>query len=356
MIIAYPFFVLYLLVISVDGYLIKVIYMGNNIFPKMVGESLIEEYFLDTSDYQLSKYLIGVGKNDTKIFKTKGFNGKDYAIKIQLIKENQIPYLRNNLELMAKASLHCNILNFYGCFCGDYIDSKAIEFSIIMELANYDIIKFIEQHPNYFRDSFNMKNFIFQILGACVYLNDQNISHKFLSPTNILVCGSEDNFFFKLAFPDIISNGEFIDQKYASPGIKDKSINAGIFAKSDVYSLGLIIMIICLCSFTNKKPNQILVEWEQRKDCLTQIKDYYNDESLVKFMKDMLETDKENNLNLKQLQTNLKQYEYAKDMAFNNEDYSFYFSIKKVIVNQLISLIKSRPQILPLIYFMLGSY
>ena len=150
-----------------------------------------------------------------------------------LQKEFETGYLLEHPHLVRYLSLHDDYL------MTEYIDGETLG-------------RFVDSHPDYFRNYKNALGFLSQLLDVVDYLHQHQIVHLDLKPDNILI--TRVGYQVKLTdlgycYTDTHADTMGRTDKYAAP----EQINGeSVDARTDIYAIGRILQTLPIPSILNK--------------------------------------------------------------------------------------------------------
>ena len=195
-------------------------------------------------DYEILQVLSKKEKKNDFVSKVRSkFNSKIYVMKkidSQYIQNEQM--IRNEFMSLAKLSFP-NVTKYFKYFIQD-----SCLYVIYEYVNNGDLFGFIDAYKSLKKpvDSNTLWNIFMQCISALRYIHNQNVIHKNISLTNILMSESKIVKLgdFKFSFLDKIPPKE----EYQSPEMKS---NLHFDKKTDIYALGVVFHQLCYFATPN---------------------------------------------------------------------------------------------------------
>jgi serine/threonine protein kinase len=272
------------------------------------------------------------------------YRNKEFAVKkiILLNKESQFIF-SNEIIYMYLLSHGTNIVKLYDFQLVK--EDNYFVYHIMMELGTCNLKDFLNNNKNHFHNYQNLLNFTSQMLNGIYYLNSNNIAHRDLKLENILYFENEETF--KLndfgCAVDIVNNDRRIHRgyiAYSPPEIKFNFNKIYNYDKSDIYSLGVILL---LCLGIIDEPN-ILMQYKRETDynsfkasLLDKIKLLHSQQEFVDFIDKILEYKIDNRPNIEDLCMMLG-IKINKDKSLTKSNFNFKTIYLKNLENYVANL------------------
>jgi len=172
--------------------------------------------------------------------------GDDLVVKRMTISDPETEeYVKKYVENLPRLK-YANLVDVKGYELREENGIKVCD--IVMERAKSNLTQFMQDNPDYFKNLDNVVDFFIQMFTMDL-LEAMKIAHRDLKPENILVF---ENYIFKLADSglahktSLLVNNSIID--YLAPEIL-RSLDEGSggidYFLADVYSLGLLFLLVC---------------------------------------------------------------------------------------------------------------
>ncbi len=192
-------------------------------------------------EYKEKKY-IGQG-NYSIVYKAKNNKTGEYVAIKEIQKDKFKINIKNINKLREKMK---TIISNNFIKIRDIIDTKNI-FYIIMDFCSFDLNKYLQNNDKPL-SIIEIKTFFFQINNSLKILNDENIIHGNIKPSNILIdLDNNNNIAIKLSYIDSNALMEKLDNSLSLKNQSFLTIPPEILRgemvnkKSDIWSLGIIM-------------------------------------------------------------------------------------------------------------------